>query len=142
MTPPRHKPSRRPNTSPHQDWQRNVPAWQKDDRNWRLDKMWEMKRAKPATETEAIMMAAPNEELSVQPQDHPLKDVIAELLGEFNETDKALIVMKVVEGLSIRDIAEVMQLSKSDVHRRLKPLMERLKELFMSNPEIVEFMDD
>jgi len=50
--------------------------------------------------------------------------------------------MKVVEGLSIRDIAEVMQLSKSDVHRRLKPLMERLKELFMSNPEIMEFMDD
>jgi len=123
------------------DNRRHTSAWAQDPRNQRLDKMWELKRAQPGSETEALMMAEPGDDAPPDVAAHPLQEVIAEALATFTETERDLLVMKTVEGLSIRDIAEVMRLSKSDVHRRLKPLLQRLTDLLKDHPEIREYLD-
>lgn len=109
-----------------------------DSRNRRLDKMWELKRAKPASETEALMMAAPNEPDAMPSND--LSEVIEVVLAEFSPDERDILVMSLVGNMSIREIAAAMELSKSDVHRRLRPLVERLTELFESNPEIARYL--
>jgi len=103
-----------------------------------------MKRAKPATETEALMMAAPGE--PIEDGDHPLTDAIevsmAAFLATLSDLERDIVVMSVVGKLSIREISAATGLSKSDVHRRLPGLMDRLAEAFQSNPEIMEYLNE
>ena len=109
-----------------------------DSRNRRLDKMWELKRAKPTSETEALMMAAPNEPDAMPSND--LSEAVESALAEFLPPDRDILIMSLIGDMSIRDIATALELSKSDVHRRLGPLRDRLTELLESTPEIARYL--
>ena len=108
--------------------------------NEKLDQMWARQKAKPTNETEALMMAAPGEYVAA-PTEHPLADVIAGLLGEMDDTSREIIQMKLLADMSVREIAEALGLSKSDVHRRVQALTDRLAEMFENSPEIKEYLN-
>jgi RNA polymerase sigma factor (sigma-70 family) len=104
---------------------------------------WIADKGAPTTPMQSLMEAAPNDPPRRSTMEaHPLADVIDDVLSEMDETDRDVVVMHVVGGMSIRDIAETCGLSKSDVHRKLPKLMEQLAELMRANPKIREYMGE
>lgn len=72
---------------------------------------------------------------------HELTDVIEDILSEFSEIDQDIIVMHLVGGLSVREIADMTGISKSQVHRKLPLLQQRLADAFRNNPTITEYVN-
>lgn len=105
-----------------------------------VGQFWVHYNQKPTTPMQALMEAAPGDDpepSSMEDQDHQVGDVIRELLADFSEDDRDILVMH-TNGLSVRDIASNLGWDKMKVHRRLPGLMERLAEKFTTNPEIME----
>lgn len=69
---------------------------------------------------------------------HPLDAAIEAAFVDFSDDDRDMIVMHLVGGLSTRQISEFTGVSKSEVHRRLPKLQEKLAEAMKSNPEILK----
>lgn len=104
---------------------------------------WVADKTQPTTPAQALMESAPGDEPRRSTMEaHPLADVIDELLQQMDETDRDIVVMHTVGGMSIRDIAQTTGLSKSDVHRRLPNLMEQLTDLLKNNPTIRKYMGE
>lgn len=98
-------------------------------------------RDPPTTPMEALMRSGPNEpEESTMERKHPLEAAIAEAMSDFTELEQDMLVMLLVGQMSYRRIAESVGLSKSEVHRRLPKLQERLAKAFKSNPEILKYV--
>jgi len=84
-------------------------------------------QAPPTTPIEALQRSGPFEpEKSTMERSHPLEAAIDKALSGFSELDRDMVIMHLVAGLSIRQIAGLTGLSKSDVGRRLPKLKERL----------------
>lgn len=101
---------------------------------------WVAQTEQPTTPLQALMEAAPGEDpaqSSMEDQDHELGDTIRQLLNDFSEDDRDILVMH-TNGLSVRDIASNLGWDKMKVHRRLPGLMQKLAEKFRTNPEIME----
>lgn len=71
---------------------------------------------------------------------HPLDAAIASAMSELTEAEQTLAVMAFVEGLSVRQIADLSGISKSEIHRRLPALRVKLAALLKSNPDVVSYM--
>lgn len=108
--------------------------------NEKLDQMWSRQRAKPTSDIEALMMSAPNEYVEPDTK-HPLADVITTLLEDLDDVSRDIIQMKLLADMSVREIGAHLGLSKSDVHRRVQGLMDRLAEMFENSPEIKEYLE-
>jgi RNA polymerase sigma factor (sigma-70 family) len=106
----------------------------------RLNRRLNNERAKPQNELEALMMAGPGEELSVVMKTAVSRAVAAVLEG-LSEDEKDMLMMRLVSEMSVRDIADCMGMSKSDVHRRLPPLIKRVKDLLRADPTIKEYLN-
>jgi RNA polymerase sigma factor (sigma-70 family) len=95
---------------------------------------------KPTTPAQALMEAAPGQDpqkSSIEP--HELADVLDELLSELDEQSRDMVVMH-VSGLSVREIAEMVGVSKSQVHRKLPELMEQLADKLKNNTEVMAYV--
>lgn len=66
-------------------------------------------------------------------EEHPLTEVIEKVLAEFDETDREILIMSLMGELSVRQIADMVGLSKSEVHRRLAVLKPELEAHLKEN---------
>lgn len=73
------------------------------------------------------------------PEPHPLADVLADALSIL-EPHQVEMVMLHTGGFSVREIADLTGMSKSQVHRELPELMARVKELLQSNEEVTNYV--
>lgn len=71
---------------------------------------------------------------------HELTDAIEDVLSEFSEVDRDIVVMRLVGQLSVREIAAFTGVSKSQVDRKLPALQERLADAFRNHPAITEYV--
>lgn len=73
-------------------------------------------------------------------EDHPLSGVIEKVLAEFSEQDRDIIVMSLMGQLSVRQIADNVGLSKSEVHRRLQVLVPELTAHLKENHAVSNYL--
>lgn len=73
-------------------------------------------------------------------QSHSLDQIIASAMEELTDTERAIAVAAFVEGLSVRQIAELTGVSKSEIHRKLPVLKERLAKSLIKHEEITRYV--
>lgn len=93
----------------------------------------------PETPMQALMEAPPGAEPAVSAieKTHSLSAVIGELMSELLNEDELDMVTMHVGGFSVREIADMVGLPKSTVHRQLPKLMQRVAAAFKNNEEIL-----
>lgn len=98
---------------------------------------WEPSQARPTTPAQALMEAAPGEGVAASTieDQHPLAEVLDELLADMDETDRDIVTMHVA-GISVRDIAQMVGSSKTQVHRRLPILMREVAKRLRKSEEV------
>ena len=102
------------------------------------DKFWVEHQGQPTTPMQALMEARPGEDVqvsSIEEDSETLKDLVGALLPEMSEVERDILIMS-INGLSIRDIADNVGISKSEIWRKLPGLKEQLAEAFNDNEEI------
>jgi RNA polymerase sigma factor (sigma-70 family) len=75
-------------------------------------------------------------------QPHSLQEVIEKILAEFDETDREILVMSLMGELSVRQIADMVGLSKSEVHRRLQVLVPELTAHLKENDAVTDYIGE
>jgi len=110
-------------------------------RDFPTDKFYGPDGATPSTPMQSLMETPPGEtpQVSTLEEDHPLREVIAGVLGEL-EPDEIEMVMLNVNGFSVREIAELLGTTKSSVHRKLPALMGRVAQLMKANQEVTNYV--
>lgn len=71
---------------------------------------------------------------------HALQEVIEKVLAEFDETDREILTMSLMGELSVRQIADMVGLSKSEVHRRLQVLVPELTAHLKENNAVTSYL--
>lgn len=84
-------------------------------------------------ETVSRELAEDNYELNHKKLKEAKLETIQKLMHQLNEADRAILLMRYQDGLSINDISQILQLGESAVKMRLKRSRDRLSDLVNTN---------
>jgi RNA polymerase sigma factor (sigma-70 family) len=98
-------------------------------------------RARPDTPMEALMASAPNEPIETsQLELLALRDVLADAIDALPDRLKFVFELSVIERRPIRNIAKMMNMSKSHVWKLVQQAKDQLADELQDNPAIAAYL--
>jgi RNA polymerase sigma factor (sigma-70 family) len=96
---------------------------------------------RPATALAALMECAPGQDPDLSLEElSPLRDILADAVDGLSERDRWIVDSLVTARLSLRQVAEQLSLSKTQVARLRDEALAKLRLALQSNPTIMEHL--
>lgn len=106
-------------------------------REFPTDKFYEPDPTPPTTPAEALLQRGDVE--ATMEKDDSLDGIVEAALESMEERDRDILFMH-MQGLSMRDIAEMIGTSKDTIHRRLPKIMEAATQALKGSEEVKNYV--